>query len=202
MYRWFSNAAGRRWDPSDGYSALFAQQIRVLRDWFGLQKRGGGQEQGTEKWILYRLQHTDDVFVTIDDLDWTGYERYDGYDTPVLRFRVRMARAIETQGVRRSFFSALFGREQEGTFARGPVFIDVPLVMEFPAQFPEEPPRFRIDERRYRNASASHEHHMWNDGWFCIFAGHGDWSRDRGTAVSALGVAFDWMAWHYNTHGW
>jgi hypothetical protein len=57
----------------------------------------------------------------------------------------------------------------------------------------EDPIYHRIDD--------FHEHHIFNHGVLCIFAGENDWDPSKSTALTAILVAVDWLAWHYAKFG-
>jgi len=196
MYRfhWFSNYFDNDWDPSKGYNTLFAEQVRLIREWFSLKKTGSpGVELTTGKWRLYDLQGQT-VFITLDKLEWRDYKRRAGGITPVFKLRLKIAREKP-----KGFIARVLNDNSQRSME---IFFQQTLIIEFPRYYPDEPPRFRIDNHRYDVESASHSHHMFDGGWFCILAGSGDWSRSRDTIISGLNAALDWIVWHYQKFGW
>ncbi|OGM28094.1 hypothetical protein A2962_02850 [Candidatus Woesebacteria bacterium RIFCSPLOWO2_01_FULL_39_61] len=193
-YHWFSNYPGYDWNPTKGYNALFAEQVRLIREWFSLQKtKRPGVEETTGKWRLYDLQGQT-VFISVDKFEWRDYTRRAGGITPVFKLRLRIAREKP-----KGFVAWVLNDDSR----RGmEVFLQQTMHIEFPSDYPDQPPRFRIDNRRYDVESASHSHHMFEGGWFCILAGSGDWSRSRDTIISGLNAALDWVVWHFNKFGW
>lgn len=193
MYRWFTNYTGQDWTPGKGYNAVFAEHVRLIRDWFHLKKTGTpGIEISVGSWRKYRLQE-ETVYVRVDRFEWKRYRDY-GYETPQFRLDIRIAKEKP-----RGIFARILNDDSQ---ARIEEFFDNHLVIEFPREYPDSPPRFRIDDQRYDSNSASHDHHMFSGGWFCILAAPSDWSSSRDTVISGLNAALDWIVWHHQKFGW
>lgn len=193
MYRWFTNYTGRDWTPVKGYNAVFAEHVRLIREWFRLKKTGtSGVEVATDFWRKYLLQR-ETVYVRVDRFEWKGYTDY-SYETPRFRLGIRLAREKP-----RGILARILNEDSQ---ARIEEFFHNTLVIEFPREYPESPPRFRIDDRRYDTSSSSHDHHMFSGGWFCILASPSDWNSSRDTIVSGLNAALDWIIWHHQKFGW
>lgn len=193
MYRWFSNYTGRDWTPEKGYNAAFAEHVRLIRDWFRLKKTTTpGIDVPIGSWRKYVLQG-ESVYVKVDQFEWKRYTGY-SYETPRFQLVIRIARE-KHQGILARILN-------DNSEARIQEFFYNTLVIEFPREYPESPPRFRIDDSQYNTNSASHEHHMFSGGWFCILAAPSDWSSSRDTVISGLNAALDWVVWHHQKFGW
>lgn len=193
-YSWFTTYSGYNWTPERGYNTLFAEQVRLIREWFHLTKtQTVGREVGTGKWRKYDLQG-ETVFIAVDTFQWKGYREAGGTLSPVFKLEIRIG-----QKKPKGLLAQILNDDSQERIA---VFFHNTLIIEFPRFYPDEPPRFRIDDHRYDREASSHSHHMFRGGWFCILANPSDWNRGRDTIISGLNAALDWIVWHHRKFGW
>lgn len=236
---WWTNYTGppSEWTSGDGYSELFKQTVRLIREQFHLVKYRPGEDRNESgQWHNYTLQK-EEVRIMVTKFEYDDVARIGSGRTPLFKLQTRMA-TKHRYGKRRDddeyssppdppwwldllyrwfpdsdWVSRQMRPYQRHRTHQTPTpqstsiddwseFFDHPILIVFPETFPAQPPKFRVDEDRYREVGASHAHHMFDNGWMCILAGDDDWSISRDTVISGLNAAFDWCVWHYKEHGW
>lgn len=187
MQTWFCNYPGSRWDPKKAHlsrTKFFGEQVvQMVRSQFHLEKTSKvGVEIGANKGKGVPITYEDlGIIVTVTAFEWFDFDEWEGDPTPKLRLKVKMER------IGRRVNQAIF---------------DTWLEIRFDNPYPKRPPHVRLMLPKYMKfQGSSHAHHMYQNGWVCFFAGWNDWN-ERQTMVSFLTATWNWMLWHYDTHGW
>lgn len=213
---WYSNTPGYSWSVRKGVSERFKTEVRLIRDRFSTKKLRVGRETSTTR-VNVRTR-VGPVDVIVREFNWDLVERHSDYNLPVFEFDIlvfarkgdlkRLDNFEDSQGL--SFLGQLKkffptegpkNRPVRKRFINEDVVFKGKFRLEFPVEYPLEPPLVRMDDYDYRRISDYHGHHIFSGGVLCIFAGHGDWSGSRSTALTALLVTIDWLAWHYAKFG-
>ncbi|MFA6512532.1 MAG: hypothetical protein WCV86_05435 [Patescibacteria group bacterium] len=244
---WFTNFQGRpdEWTPAHGYSELFKETVRLIREQFYLERVKTGEDRNRSgQWREYTLQG-ETVRVSVARFRYSEVGIMGGSLSPIFRLEVVMQRLItpEATWTDEDYWAELPPEESapwwlamlaewfpnsdwvnekmipytrmrnvrrtrqvkvqpESTEPKWEVFFRNPMMIVFPEAFPTEPPRFRVDTNPYKEVGASHDHHLFNDGWMCILAGRKDWDVTRDSILSGLNAALDWCVLHFKRYGW
>ncbi len=172
---WFTNYPGANWTPDKGYNEVFAENVKMVRAYFQLQKTNtAGQEVGTGYWRPFKGR-SGQYYVCVDQFVWSGYRQVERNLTPVFRFSMRLGSRS------------------------GQTATKYPLEITFPVNYPGSHPVFSVDDSRFRSAGG-HDHHMLSGGVLCV--GFDSWNPKKDTIVSALNMALDHLTWHLQKFGW
>src|SRR5579859_4893121 len=148
---WFTNHTKSTWDATDPkrYNDNFRKQVRLIRAFFKLKNVIVGHEVTTGDWLLY-IFHGHNFRVKIEELHWDEVVKRKDYLTPRFTFVIRMELDRGNP------------KDQEKPF-----FYET-MIMEFPDNYPDSAPFFRVKGWKYRVTSIlgdNHEHHLYPGGW-------------------------------------
>jgi hypothetical protein len=174
VYYWFSNYRGSDWSPSNGgCNQKFRNTLEMVRNWFYLRRDTAGRDIGLA-WKEYCLDERS-VEVCVTEFTWNSYFISDGQT--YIRFYLRIKL--------RWYFSEK-------------IFFDDELIIEFPKNYSESPPKFYI--KKYTRHGASSDYHLLSNGRLCILTNEKDWGPGD-TIISAINVALKWIVKHNIKYG-
>lgn len=189
---WFAGRVDDRRKPDSWpINQLFGVQIAAARTILGTTKVKLGLDTNGP-WTLYQnLPHARmTVFIRATRFTWFEFTRQssgrwssEDYLTPLFRVEFEVAEA---------------DKGPDGPVV-GRTYIRETMEVTFPSNYPWSPPIFRLPS--HSDLTASHEHHIYNNGVLCILANSGDWNGNTDSVASGLPVAFDWTVWQTDTFG-
>lgn len=198
---WFSPHQGLDWDVNKhGFAPSFADQVKLIRQWFKLSRQEIGLEVGTGFWrpYVFKPHHC----------GWNHASWSQDYPCSVMvtRFHWLRVRQVEASP---PYLTPQFRLDVQIADKDGQVIFTGPLVIEFFDNYPTKPPHFRVDQPKYaafRGVDGSH--HMHKDGWMCIMGGgylgytEADWNPAVDTIITALNRALELIVWHVTEYRW
>jgi len=223
---WFSKNPGRYWDINQGVTERFRNEVRLIREMFSTEKTGRiGRETSTTR--VHVETRTGPVEVILRDFRWDGVHQVDSYKLPFFRCEMlifskkgisRHIRPVQNIESERSTFIGkilkLFSlkesqsnRSTSGSTRSTKKYPDENIVfngafnIEFGIRYPGLPPNIRMEDVAYHRITDHHGHHIFREGILCIFEDRNDWNPSKSTALTAILVAIDWIAWHYSEFG-
>lgn len=185
MSNWFSPYPRLDWRPDNKYSALWADSVGLLSENLFTQRHRVGFHVTTGKWKALDLQGGR-YYILTETFDFSGYERRHEWILIFFKLQIRIA------------------RQPDG----GDEIYHGTLTIDFPADYPQHPPLFKLDDPEFGQGGA-HAHHVMG-GHMCILAEDKDWQpnplpgRDVSevdNVWSATLAALDWIVWHHNEFG-
>ncbi len=176
-YRWFSTYHENNWSPQRGYNELFAKEVQQVRAFFFLERVSFGLDRGVGKWRKYNRDGTT-YYARVSQFEWGKLSKLVKFESPEFRLQLELSTKQHQSGV----------------------FFKKSLVLVFPTNYPRARPDCIVDSARYRQLSASHDHHTFSNGWMCLTSDQKQWS-DACMAVTAINWAVEWIHFHYTTFG-
>lgn len=185
---WWTGSSSPNWPPQEGVTKLFADQVRYLREHFGLAKASFGVETGTGQWVPYGIKPHSAPRCKRNHRSWQGdypvWVQVSRFNWTAVNDEVCFNLAIEIKDAKKTLFKNT-------------------LAIKFPGDYPRHPPRFWVGDAHYVSRMEANimDHHIYGGGRFCIFEGE-EWNADLDTIISAVNCAIELLVWHVYQYGW